>query len=81
MIFTVSVRAGNTDAHRSEYYIKIDNYLNTYYSDAQFCYVTCCSLKSKKPDHKVRLFETGVENIGVEPMTSCMPCKRSSQLS
>ena len=22
-----------------------------------------------------------VENIGVEPMTSCMPCKRSSQLS
>lgn len=25
--------------------------------------------------------ETGVENIGVEPMTSCMPCKRSSQLS
>ena len=22
-----------------------------------------------------------VENIGIEPMTSCMPCKRSSQLS
>jgi len=22
-----------------------------------------------------------VENIGFEPMTSCMPCKRSSQLS
>ncbi len=22
-----------------------------------------------------------VEYIGVEPMTSCMPCKRSSQLS
>ncbi len=22
-----------------------------------------------------------VESIGVEPMTSCMPCKRSSQLS
>lgn len=22
-----------------------------------------------------------VENNGVEPMTSCMPCKRSSQLS
>ena len=22
-----------------------------------------------------------VENIGLEPMTSCMPCKRSSQLS
>ena len=26
-------------------------------------------------------FEFPVENIGVEPMTSCMPCKRSSQLS
>ena len=25
--------------------------------------------------------EERVENIGVEPMTSCMPCKRSSQLS
>ena len=25
--------------------------------------------------------EDWVENIGVEPMTSCMPCKRSSQLS
>jgi hypothetical protein len=23
----------------------------------------------------------GVENTGVEPVTSCMPCKRSSQLS
>ena len=22
-----------------------------------------------------------VENIGVEPITSCMPCKRSSQMS
>lgn len=27
------------------------------------------------------LFSMMVENIGVEPMTSCMPCKRSSQLS
>ena len=27
------------------------------------------------------LFQGQVENIGVEPMTSCMPCKRSSQLS
>ena len=28
------------------------------------------------------LFSVGVvENIGLEPMTSCMPCKRSSQLS
>ena len=26
-------------------------------------------------------FEKGVENTGVEPVTSCMPCKRSSQLS
>ncbi len=33
---------------------------------------------------KGRLFlekALSVENIGVEPMTSCMPCKRSSQLS
>ena len=29
-------------------------------------------------DRNVR---SGVENIGFEPMTSCMPCKRSSQLS
>lgn len=28
-----------------------------------------------------RTFVRNVENIGVEPMTSCMPCKRSSQLS
>jgi hypothetical protein len=38
-------------------------------------------IKSKSPPH----FRAGglgfVENIGVEPMTSCMPCKRSSQLS
>ena len=27
------------------------------------------------------LDDFSVENIGVEPMTSCMPCKRSSQLS
>ena len=27
---------------------------------------------------KLRLI---VENTGVEPVTSCMPCKRSSQLS
>ena len=26
-------------------------------------------------------YKGSVENIGVEPMTSCMPCKRSSQLS
>ncbi len=25
--------------------------------------------------------EDFVENTGVEPVTSCMPCKRSSQLS
>ncbi len=29
----------------------------------------------------ILLIVSGVENIGVEPMTSCMPCKRSSQLS
>ena len=27
------------------------------------------------------LLSNNVENIGFEPMTSCMPCKRSSQLS
>ena len=32
-------------------------------------------------DPDVQDFLTLVENIGVEPMTSCMPCKRSSQLS
>ena len=36
---------------------------------------------TKKPGTQAnRAFEK-VENIGVEPMTSCMPCKRSSQLS
>ena len=25
--------------------------------------------------------EPGVENVGVEPTASCMPCKRSGQLS
>ena len=30
---------------------------------------------------RLQLFSCFVENIGVEPMTSCMPCKRSSQLS
>ena len=29
----------------------------------------------------MRYIHRKVENIGVEPMTSCMPCKRSSQLS
>ncbi len=28
-----------------------------------------------------KVFSLSVEHIGVEPMTSCMPCKRSSQLS
>ncbi len=32
----------------------------------------------KKADPVDRL---PVENTGVEPVTSCMPCKRSSQLS
>ena len=32
-------------------------------------------------DHVQHLLLRIVENIGVEPMTSCMPCKRSSQLS
>ena len=33
----------------------------------------------KNPDTMYQDFQ--VENIGVEPTTSCMPCKRSSQLS
>jgi hypothetical protein len=36
---------------------------------------------NKKRHLKRYLFYCNVENIGVEPMTSCMPCKRSSQLS
>ena len=40
--------------------------------------VFLCSIMSKTgpPERRAR-----VENIGIEPMTSCMPCKRSSQLS
>ncbi|MFM2224187.1 MAG: hypothetical protein RJA07_389 [Bacteroidota bacterium] len=37
-------------------------------------------LETKNPSRFVRDSEM-VENIGVEPTTSCMPCKRSSQLS
>ena len=29
----------------------------------------------------LKAFIINVENTGVEPVTSCMPCKRSSQLS
>ena len=36
-----------------------------------------CSIMSMSKS----LNEGCVENIGIEPMTSCMPCKRSSQLS
>lgn len=38
-------------------------------------------LKTKQATTKNVVACFGVENIGVEPMTSCMPCKRSSQLS
>ena len=49
------------------------------------CFVQCFGHKigtseNKKP-RKLCLRGFFVENIGVEPMTSCMPCKRSSQLS
>ena len=39
--------------------------------------------KQKKHLHNfyVSAFFTGVENSGVEPLTSCLPGKRSSQLS
>ena len=52
-----------------------------------------CKSMQKKENHPYRWFSQKcplyafeavfylVENIGVEPMTSCMPCKRSSQLS
>ena len=44
----------------------------------------CFTKSIKKPCklfiHKALFFHF-VENIGIEPMTSCMPCKRSSQLS
>ncbi len=33
------------------------------------------------PELSNSLCRSAVENIGLEPMTSCMPCKRSSQLS
>jgi hypothetical protein len=36
-------------------------------------------IKSKK--QQLLLLFAFVENRGVEPLTSCMPCKRSSQLS
>ena len=38
---------------------------------------SCVSICQRSLPHIKRM----VENIGVEPMTSCMPCKRSSQLS
>jgi site-specific DNA recombinase len=38
--------------------------------------------QNKKPESSISLdYSVLVENIGVEPTTSCMPCKRSSQLS
>ena len=40
------------------------------------------SEKKKSEEGKpTLLFPALVENTGVEPVTSCMPCKRSSQLS
>ena len=42
-----------------------------------FLVLTLCDSMSK-----IDALKSGpVENIGIEPMTSCMPCKRSSQLS
>ena len=38
--------------------------------------------KIKTGQHKLNPMLSGlVENTGVEPVTSCMPCKRSSQMS
>lgn len=38
--------------------------------------------KKKAGQHSINPMLSGlVENTGVEPVTSCMPCKRSSQMS
>ena len=44
-------------------------------------YFTISQLSPTVRSQIVKLSNDHVENIGVEPMTSCMPCKRSSQLS
>ena len=42
----------------------------------------CLPLASKRPvSYCLQALDIRVEDNGVEPMTSCMPCKRSSQLS
>ena len=38
-------------------------------------------IQNKERANHYDLLSSFVENIGLEPMTSCMPCKRSSQLS
>ena len=40
-----------------------------------------CSLVAKCQRAYAQNKKGNVENIGFEPMASCMPCKRSSQLS
>ncbi len=48
------------------------------------CKVTIKRAKCQIYSIKKEITDIGylfVENIGIEPMTSCMPCKRSSQLS
>ena len=48
-------------------------YINYLYKNVMKC------AENKK--RVMLLHHSFVENIGFEPMTSCMPCKRSSQLS
>jgi hypothetical protein len=38
-------------------------------------------IEQKTPEVNFKGFGALVEKMGVEPTTSCMPCKRSSQLS
>ena len=44
-------------------------------------FLNCAKRKIKIQKKGLKLRPLFVEYIGVEPMTSCMPCKRSSLLS
>ena len=43
--------------------------------------VDCVHRSPNENPPSLKLRRAEVENTGVEPVTSCMPCKRSSQLS
>ena len=42
---------------------------------------TAQKIAKNKTGNMSSMFPVEVENTGVEPVTSCMPCKRSSQMS